>query len=46
MQWSLLLLDLLPLLVFVVVESLGNVRYALLGAIGCTVFALAGAIDA
>ena len=40
MQWSFLLLDLLPLLVFVVVDSLGNVRYALLGAIGSTVLAL------
>lgn len=40
MQWSFLLLDLLPALVFVVVESLGNLRWALLATLGSAVFAL------
>lgn len=39
MHWSYLVLDLLPLLVFVVLESMtANVRYALLGAILSVVF--------
>ena len=33
MEWSLLLLDFVPLLVFVVLDSLGNVRYAVIGAV-------------
>lgn len=39
MHWSFLLLDLLPLLVFVVLESMvTNIRYALLGAVGSVIF--------
>jgi len=33
MEWSLFLLDFVPLLVFVVLDSLGNVRYAVIGAV-------------
>lgn len=33
MEWSLFLLDLVPLLVFVVLDSFGNVRYAVIGAV-------------
>ena len=51
MEWSLLLLDFVPLLVFVVLDSLSNVRYAVLGAVlaaalelGYSYFAL-GSID-
>jgi len=33
MDWSMLLLDVVPLLVFVVVDSLSNMRYAVLGAL-------------
>jgi intracellular septation protein len=33
MDWTILLLDFIPLLVFVVLDSLGKVRYALLGAV-------------
>ncbi len=39
MHWSFLLLDLIPLFVFVVLESMmANMRYALLGAVGSIVF--------
>ena len=38
MHWSFLLLDLLPLFVFVVLESLANLRYALLGALASIAF--------
>jgi intracellular septation protein A len=33
MEWSLFLLDFVPLLVFVVLDSLSNVRYAVIGAV-------------
>ena len=33
MEWSLFLLDFVPLLVFVVLDSLGNVRYAVIGTV-------------
>ena len=33
MEWSLFLLDFVPLLVFVVLDSFGNVRYAVIGAV-------------
>ena len=33
MIWSVLLFDLVPLIAFAVLDALGNVRYALIGAI-------------
>lgn len=52
MDLSSLLLDLVPLLVFVVLDGMGNVRYAVIGAVLAAVFELAyshfflGGVDA
>jgi len=33
MEWFLILFDFIPLLVFVILDSLGKLRYAVLGAV-------------
>jgi intracellular septation protein A len=40
MDWSFLLLDLLPLAVFALLDALGNLRYALIGAVAASAFEL------
>ena len=33
MLWTMLLLDLVPLIVFTILDAFGNMRYALIGAV-------------